>query len=165
MTPIYESSLQEKKMPIVLMYREDKSIPGYLNKRPGKDAGYDLYAAQDSWFWPFQTKVVTSNGSFDIPPLHIGRITSRSGHAKQGWLTHPGTIDHGYAGKYGITQTNLSFLPRRIKKGTRIAQLIFFPFTAVEIDEIQDRDLYEKEIQLQSESTRGVRGYGSSGDR
>lgn len=144
-------------------HRPDKTIPAYKNNRPGKDAGYDLYASEDKWFWPLQTIKVESNSHIHIPSAHLGRVTSRSGHSKDGWLVHPGTIDHGYAGNIGVIMTNLSFLPRRIKKGTRIAQMIFMPFTTVIMEEVEDSKSYEQIVQKLSNSNRGVSGFGDSG--
>jgi dUTP pyrophosphatase len=144
-------------------YRPDKSIPAYLNKRPGKDAGYDLYAAEDIWLLPLQTKVIKTNSHIHIPDGHLGRVTSRSGHAAKGWLTHAGTVDHGYTGNIGVIQTNLHVLPRKIKKGTRIAQLIFMPFTAVELHEIRNKDEYQEYVSYISNSDRCDNGYNSSG--
>lgn len=144
-------------------YQPDKKIPAYLNKRPGMDAGYDLYASKDVWLLPFQTKTIPSNSHIYIPAGHLGRVTSRSGHADRGWLTHPGTVDNGYTGCIGIIQTNLSIFPRRIKKGERIAQLIFMPFTAMKLEEINTFYQYKLRVQQESKSNRGTQARNSSG--
>jgi len=146
------------------MYRLRKDIPGYQNKRPGKDAGYDLFAAETKWFLPFQTRKVLSNACVHIPAGHLGRIKGRSGESLNGWLVHPGTVDHGYHGDIGIIVTNLSFLPRRIKEGTRPAQLIFMPFSeATEIEELDNREDYNAIVKRLSNSDRGDGGFGESG--
>jgi dUTP pyrophosphatase len=144
-------------------YVPDNSIEAYANKRPGNDAGYDLFAAHDIWFWPFQTRVIQSNSNIHIPEGKFGRVSSRSGHAKRGWLTHAGTIDNGYSGTIGITQTNLSLIPRRIRKGERIAQLIFIPFCAVRMHEIKDLEEFQFLVKQNSQSDRGMKSYNSSG--
>lgn len=144
-------------------YRPDKSIEGYLNKRPGKDAGYDLFALKDQWFLPLQTIVIDTNSHIHIPEGHLGRVTSRSGHSKKGWLVHAGTIDHGYSGNIGVIMTNLHFLPRKVKKGERIAQLIFMPFSAVELEECHLLSTFKLHVIESSDSDREDKGYGSSG--
>lgn len=144
-------------------FRPNKEMEAYKNKRPGQDAGYDLYAKENRWFWPLQTIKIDSNSHIHIPAEHLGRVTSRSGHSKEGWLVHPGTIDHGYTGNLGVIMTNLSFFPRRIKAGTRIAQLIFMPFTAVDLEEIDRYEDYETIVARLSRSDRGQSGFGDSG--
>lgn len=143
-------------------YRPDKDIPAYLNKRPGKDAGYDLYAAEDVWFWPLQTRKVKSNSHIHVPSGHFGHVAARGGHASRGWLTQ-GVVDHGYSGNIGIFQTNLSFLPRRIKKGERVAQLVFVPFTAVQLMEFDRLDDYQNIVKKLSNSDRQDKACNSSG--
>lgn len=144
-------------------YRPDKNMNAILNKRVGKDAGYDLYATKDIWFFPFQTRVVATNTHIHIPEGHFGCLTSRSGQAKRGWLTHAGTIDRGYTGNIGATQTNLSLLPRRVKKGERIAQIIFIPFTAVRPIEMDNYHDFAAYVKVKSKSDRGNKAYNSSG--
>lgn len=144
-------------------FRPNKEMPAYKNKRPGKDAGYDLFALEDVWLWPFQTKKINTNSHIHIPSGHFGRVTSRSGHALRGWLTHSGTVDSGYTGNIGVIQTNISLFPRKIKKGERIAQLIFIPFSQVEFEEIENKEDYEKLVKELTQSDRGNQGYNSSG--
>lgn len=144
-------------------YRPDKKMPAYYNKREGKDAGYDIYAAKDIWFLPFQTKKIPTNSQIHIPKGHFGCVTSRSGHAERGWLTHPGTIDHGYCGIISAIQTNVSILPRRIKKGERIAQMIFVPFENPRLQELEKEEDYRVIVSQLSRSDRKDQGYNSSG--
>ncbi|WP_422661642.1 dUTP diphosphatase (plasmid) [Paenibacillus sp. EC2-1] len=144
-------------------FRPDVDKPAYKNNRPGVDAGYDLYSLEDKWLMPFQTHVLKTNSHIHIPKGLLGRVTSRSGHSKKGWLTHPGTIDHGYTGNIGVIMTNLSLFPRRIKAGTRIAQIIFMPFVAPEMEEVDDDHFYCL-VERLSGSSRGETGFGDSGE-
>lgn len=157
--------MSELALPLTdtVFYRPNKQMEAYLNKRPGRDAGYDLYALEDMWFLPFQTRTIQTNSHIHIPEGHFGRITCRSGHAKRGWLTHSGTIDRGYTGNIGVTQTNLSLLPRRIRKGERIGQIIFIPFTAVNMMETTDYEDFQHQVTEDSQSDRGNKAYNSSG--
>jgi dUTPase len=92
-------------------YVPDNSIEAYANKRPGNDAGYDLFAAHDIWFWPFQTRVIQSNSNIHIPEGKFGRVSSRSGHAKRGWLTHAGTIDTDIQGQSALRKQTYRLFP------------------------------------------------------
>ncbi len=143
-------------------YRPNKDLPAFFNKRPGKDAGYDLYASKDTWFWPLQTKKIASNAHIHIPSHHFGFVATRGGHASNGWLVQ-GVVDHGYSGNIGIFQTNLSFLPRKIKKGERVAQLIFTPFSEVTLEEYELLSDYERIVEKLSGSDRGTKACNSSG--
>lgn len=90
-------------------------------------AGYDLYAAEDAIIVCGGRKLIKTNISMEITPGYYGRIAPRSGLAyKNGIDVLAGVIDSDYRGDIGVilynTDKNLDF---RIKKGDRIAQIIF----------------------------------------
>lgn len=145
-------------------YRENRNVEGYKNKRPGKDAGYDLYAVESKWILPFQTVKVETNAHIHIPKGVFGRIIGRSGMSLKGWLVYPGTIDHGYSGNLGVIMGNISLLPRRIKQGDRIAQIIFIPFVEVDLsEEVLQSIVFENRVLEDSQSDRNTTGFGDSG--
>lgn len=145
-------------------HRHDLDIPAYFNKRMGKDAGYDLFAAEDVWVYPLQTKSIPTNAFIHIPKGHFGQVSGRSGNTKRGWFLHTGIVDHGYSGQIGAITTNFAPWPRRIRKGERIAQLIFVPFTTVLFDqEVYDDAQYEAMVYTESNSERKKKAYNSSG--
>ena len=171
-TDLLEDSLiqrmeEKKEAPSVIdtiYYQPDESIPAYLNKRNGKDAGYDLYSTETKWFWPFQTRTIKANIHVLIPDGKLGWVASRGGHAGRGWLTHTGIIDTGYTGQIGVMQTNLSIFPRRVKKGERLAQLIFVPFSAVfGWKKCKELNEFDREVLELTGSNRGTQAYNSSG--
>ena len=98
------------------------------------------------------------NANFDANKLfvcenfHFGLTTSRSGETLKGNIVIPGIIDNTYRGQISALMFRVGLLPKKIKKNTRIAQLIIIPY---------------KECTIISEkldnSTRGENGYGSSG--
>lgn len=143
--------------------KENHEMDAYLNKRPGKDAGYDLFVKEDQWVWPLQTKAIKTNARIHIPRGLFGRVSPRSGNSKRGWLLHPGTVDHGYSGVIGAIVTNIYPWPRKIRAGERIAQLIFIPFQEVDLEEISDIDRYIEEVYGLSQSDRKQKAYNSSG--
>jgi dUTP pyrophosphatase len=122
--------------------RNDLSIPLPYKKRK-TDAGYDLYAAEDSWIFPLQTKTVKSNHKIliDEKSGQFALMQSRSGIRSKG-LFIDGVIDSGYAGVWGIMVTNISWLPKKIKKGERLCQAMFIPYYN---PELLEKDKFSKE--------------------
>jgi len=90
-----------------------------------------------------------------IPDTHYGRVAPRSGIS---WKHHvhvgAGVIDSDYRGNIGIVLYNLSSKDFIIKKGDRVAQLIF--------ERIENNAMIEEVTDL-DESDRGSGGYGSTG--
>lgn len=144
-------------------YQPVDDIPAFLNKRPGNDAGYDMYATETVWLLPFQTKTIKANCHAHIPRGHLVWVASRGGHAGRGWLTHTGIVDTGYSGQIGVMQTNLSIFPRRVKKGERLAQLVVIPFSAIHWKRVAELDTFENLVKSESGSNRGNNAYNSSG--
>lgn len=114
--------------------RVDKSIPLPYQKRE-TDAGYDLYASETKWIFPLRTKKLLSNHKIHIEDGLFGLIQPRSGIRSRG-LFIDGVIDEGYQGIFGIVITNISLLPKRIKAGDRVCQVIYLKPYKVEHNEV-----------------------------
>jgi dUTP pyrophosphatase len=87
-------------------------------------------------------------------------VRPRSGLALRhgiGVLNAPGTIDSDYRGEVGVLLINLGEAPFTVRRGDRIAQLVFARVEAVEWEETGESadDL--------TASDRGAGGFGSSG--
>lgn len=132
--------------------RLNKDLPLPFKKNP-KDAGYDIYAAKDTWVLPFQTKVIPSNHSILIENELFGAMFPRSSIRKQGWLIE-GIIDEEFTGYFKIIATNICLWPRKIRKGERVCQLVFLPYHNVIFNEV---DEYPRE------TIRGEGGFGHTG--
>jgi dUTP pyrophosphatase len=132
--------------------RVDKNIPLPFKKR-NTDAGVDLYAAETKIIWPLTTKKLLSNHKIHITDGLFGLIQSRSGFRQKGLLID-GVIDEGYQGIFGIIVSNIGFLPRIIKKGDRVCQVIYLNPYKIEHIEVED---------FSKTSNRGTEGFGSSG--
>lgn len=117
------------------------------------DAGFDLFATETRLLWPFQTARIPVNLAVDIPPGHFGWVTGRSGKSSLGLLVHAGIIDAGYTGQIQVVMTNVGVLPRKIRRGDRIAQLIVLSLPPVD---------FEMAVGL-PDRRRGVKGFGSTG--
>jgi dUTP pyrophosphatase len=133
----------------------------FINKhnrtfRPSKpgDVGHDLYSNNDLIVWPFQTKMIETGIFLDQPSSLWCMIVARSSTTRKHLMVFQGIIDSGYQGELFVVVRNLSLIPRRIRKGERYAQAIFFPATRP--------DMYEVK-QFAAASVRGDTGFGSSG--
>ena len=118
-------------------------------------AGYDLYAAEDSIIVCGSRKLVKTNVSMEITPGYYGRIAPRSGLAyKNGIDVLAGVIDSDYRGDIGVilynTDKNIDFV---VKKGDRIAQIIFEACYSATLNEVKNLD----------NTLRQSGGFGSTG--
>jgi dUTP pyrophosphatase len=105
-------------------------------------AGYDLYAAEDTTIVCGTRKLVKTNISMAITTGYYGRIAPRSGLAyKNGIDVLAGVIDSDYRGDIGVilynTDKDIDFI---VKKGDRIAQIIFEACYSVNFNETNTLD-------------------------
>lgn len=131
--------------------RHDKSLP--LFKHDIGDAGYDVYATEDKWIWPWKITKIPTNCSIELPKGFYAEVVGRSGQTTLGNIVHEGTVDNSYRGVIHIMMSRVGFLPRKIKRGTRVAQLIvkrYYEVKWLEIDGLSKTD-------------RQDNGFGSSG--
>jgi len=116
------------------------------------DAGLDLYVSQDTVVLPKSYTDVPSEVAIQMPNDYFAQILPRSSTSKKGIVVFPATIDPGFRGPLYACCWNLSSEPIMIKKGDRLAQIIFhrrtYPYV-VEVDELEG-------------SNRGENGFGSS---
>ena len=118
------------------------------------DAGWDLYASEDVIIEPSQTQPVGTNIAMAIPDGYVGLIWDRSGMAtKRGVHRFAGVIDSGYRGEIKVCLWNSSKEHCIINKGDRMAQILFQPVPPLPMIEVQDINT----------TSRGVKGFGSSG--
>lgn len=92
----------------------------------------------------------------ELPEDTEAQIRPRSGLALKYGISivnSPGTVDEDYRGDVGVILINLGEYPFTIKKGDRIAQLVF--------QKVEKFDL--KVADKLSETIRGEGGYGSTG--
>lgn len=121
-------------------------------------AGYDLRAAlaEPLVLEPGARALVPSGFAMEIPSGWEGQVRPRSGLALEYGLTllnTPGTIDSDYRGEVKVLLVNLGGEPITVRRGERIAQLVFAPLAPVEVEE---RPRLE-------ETARDSGGFGSTG--
>lgn len=140
----------------VLITRLDRELPIPTYAKPG-DAGADIYSRIDLTIGPGERALVPTGISIAIPVGYAAFAHPRSGLAiKYGvsMVNAPGTIDAGYRGELQIIlinhDLNESFI---IKRGDRIAQLVFQKVESAEFIEVEELP----------GSGRGSGGFGSTG--
>jgi dUTP pyrophosphatase len=117
-------------------------------------AGYDLHAAYDSVVPKRGKALVKTDIAMVIDPSVYGRVAPRSGLAwKNSIDVGAGVIDSDYRGNIGIILFNHGDEDFDVKRGDRIAQLIFEKIKMVDFDEVDELE----------ETTRGDGGFGSTG--
>lgn len=118
------------------------------------DAGVDLYACEDYDLAPGERRLFKTGIAMAIPQGYVGLIWPRSGLSyKKGSDILGGVIDSGYRGDIGIILLNTGSEIIDVKKGDRIAQMLFQEITLPEIQEVTSLE----------ESDRGEGGFGSTG--
>ena len=120
------------------------------------DAGWDLYVSRDCVIKPGETVDVHTDIYMDMPPYLYARITGRSSTLrKHKLLVNEGIIDNGYTGELFICVHNLGSKPFEVKKGMRLAQVLFHTIEDVRWSQVEDiREVPGK---------RGSNGFGSTG--
>ena len=118
------------------------------------DAGWDLYASEDCVINSKERGVVNTGISIEMPNYFAGLIWPRSGMAiNAGIDVLAGVIDSGYRGEIMVCLYNTSDEDVEIKRGDRIAQIIFQEVPAISL-------LLREELEA---SQRGSDGFGSTG--
>lgn len=154
---------------------ETAVVPTKAHKQ---DAGWDLYADEDMTILPGQLAKIKTGIAFGIPDGYVGLIWDRSGFSTKN-VAHrfAGVIDATYRGEVIVAIYNtigvyysmydskcidvnltpvMDVYPAKtieIKRGDKIAQILFQKHYGDEMVEVDDLDSTE----------RGDKGFGSSG--
>lgn len=140
----------------VLSHGEGLETPAYAT--PGS-AGCDLRAAVEAelTITPGGRALVPTGIAVAIPPGYEGQVRMRSGLAHDkglALLNAPGTVDSDYRGEIRVIVANLGSEPATIRRGDRIAQLVFAPV---------EQARFERVTALPP-SARNTGGFGSTGN-
>lgn len=139
----------------VLPHGEGLDLPAYAT--PGA-AGCDLRAAIEAelTITPGGRTLVPTGLAIAIPEGYEGQVRMRSGLALENGLAllnAPGTIDSDYRGEIRVIVANLGTEPVTLKRGDRIAQLVFAPVLRAQFEKVQELP----------PSARESGGFGSTG--
>lgn len=120
-------------------------------------AGFDLRATEGDVISPGYRKAFGTGVSVAIPPGFVGKVFSRSGMGfKHGVSLSNGTgiIDSDFRGEIKVSLINKGNDFYTVKRGDRIAQIIFEKLPDIELEKVTVLDVTE----------RGDNGFGSTGN-
>ena len=130
-------------------------IPTYASAQA---AGMDLRAdlSEEITIAPFERKIIPTGLSIALPEGYEAQVRPRSGLAAKHGITvlnAPGTVDADYRGDIGVILINLSNTNFSIEPGMRIAQIVIAQYAIISWEQVE----------VLSDSERGIRGFGSTG--
>jgi dUTP pyrophosphatase len=138
---------------------EDAKLP---TKAHPSDAGFDLYALEDTVVSVDGVTAVKTGIAIEMPPGIWIKIFAKSGLAvKQNLGVTAGVIDNAYRGEYIVAMVNYGTEPYTFKKGDKIAQMVVMPHLVPKLPE-GEQEVQEVE-EFTAETDRGDKGFGSSG--
>lgn len=97
--------------------------------------------------------VIRTGVHVEMPEGYWGAILPRSSSNKLGMFVPFSVIDNGYRGELFPMVHNLSDKTIKIERGKKFAQFIMFPMVVLPLMQVESL----------SESSRGVKGFGSTG--
>lgn len=131
----------------------DPSLPDLRYAKAG-DAGFDLYAREDTVLRPGVPTAVPSGVAIELPAGYVSLVWDKSGLAiKQGLKVLGGVIDSQYRGEYMVGMINLTDTEYVFSKGDKIAQVLIQKVEQATFEFVEEL----------SETERGATGFGSSG--
>jgi len=137
-----------------LAHNADLPLPA---RQTSGSAGYDVASAEpDFLLAPGERRAVATGLVFELPAGMEMQVRPRSGLALKHGITlpnAPGTIDSDYRGELKIVMQNLGSAPVPIRRGDRIAQLVFARYETPALAEASSL----------ASSERGPGGFGSTG--
>jgi dUTP pyrophosphatase len=151
------SSLSSLSSPVRILrlpHNPDLPLP---SRQTAGAAGYDVCSAEpDLVLQPNERRAIATGLVFELPAGMEMQVRPRSGLALKHGLTvpnAPGTIDPDYRGELKIIVFNLGADPIPVRRGDRIAQLVFARFETPALEETNTIGATE----------RGAGGFGSTG--
>ena len=116
------------------------------------DAGYDLRAAKGYIIHPGKKRTMETGVHVELPKNTVAYIKDRSSMYANDLIVS-GTIDPGYTGPIKVTMHNIGENMALIKRGDKIAQLVFHETLSPKFTKV---DKFK-------ETERGDGGFGSTG--
>jgi dUTP pyrophosphatase len=146
-----------EELKVFVTRKAGASLPGYATNA---SSGMDLRADIESpvLLAPLERALIPTGISIGIPEGYEAEIRPRSGLAVEFGITvlnTPGTIDADYRGEIKVILINLGAEPFEVKRGDRVAQIVF----------TRTERVRWQEVELLPESGRGQGGFGSTGRR
>ena len=143
---------------ILIKYLKESKDLYRLEKATKGSAGFDLLASINNSLeiGAGKSLLVPCGFSLQMPNNFEAQVRPRSGLALKNYVTvlnTPGTIDSDYRGEICVILINHGQIPFKIRRGMRIAQIIFKETPQVNLVEVDELD----------DTKRGSGGFGSTG--
>ena len=116
-------------------------------------ACHDLFAARCVTLEPGATRSIETDLGFSFNKKYMAKIYAKSSLSLQSIFLGSGVVDFDYRGNVRVILTTLSNRTNRAETGDRIAQVLFVRKEEPEFEEVENFD----------ETSRGTKGFGSSG--
>jgi dUTP pyrophosphatase len=148
----------EDAVRITIRYlKHHKGLPAIRRQTPGS-SGFDIHAAcaDRTVVAPGAAVLIPAGFELSMPDTYEAQVRPRSGLALKnriGLLNSPGTVDSDYRGEVCVILYNFGEEDFVVRRGDRIAQLVFSRAPRVEL--VEDDALDETE--------RGPGGFGHTG--
>jgi len=134
----------------VKLLHKDAKVP---TRAHDDDAGYDLYAIEDTYVYPGEIHKMPIGISLEIPFMTVGEIVHRSSTFACN-CSVLGHVDGGYRGEIIVAMQNHSpHSVYKVRKGDRLAQLILKSIRTPTVELVTNLD----------DTVRGEGGFGSTG--
>jgi dUTP pyrophosphatase len=117
------------------------------------DAAFDLYTDANIIIYPNTTVKVTTGIAVEIPEGFYAQILGRSGLSSKGVHVTGGVVDAGYRGEWLVILHCTNKNGYEFSVGDKIAQFVLHEVPPARIVEVEEL----------SETSRGDKGFGSSG--
>ena len=140
---------------IQIINNSKHDLPQY---ETNQSAGMDVRAniEEPITLKPLERVVIRTGLHISLQPGFEAQVRPRSGLALKKGITvlnSPGTIDPDYRGEIGVILVNLSAENFVIEDGERVAQIVIAKYEQASWEEVE----------ILSETKRGVDGFGSTG--
>lgn len=117
------------------------------------DAGYDLYAREQTVILPNSSACFNTGVHMEIPQGYVGFLKSKSGLNVKHGITSEGVIDSGYTGSIVVKLYNHSDRHYVVNRGDKISQIVLLPIFTPALTQVETLE----------DTERGGNGFGSSG--
>lgn len=116
--------------------------------------GYDIYNPEKTCIQKNSIRRIRCGFKIACPDDTYAEILGRSSMTMQRLIVYTGLIDSNYRGEVMVMMHNMSDSTLYLKKGIRMAQIVFKPVHRVRLIEI---------LKVDSDTERGEGGFGSTG--
>ena len=152
----------------VFKIRSDARLPLRAHKT---DAGMDLFYCPNGelaenfnkeglGIYPRESKLIPTGLKVEVPYGYMLEVKNKSGIAsKRKLITGACVVDPGYDGELYVDLHNIGTNTQYLRPGDKIAQAVLIPIIPCGVEEVFSDE------GMNVDSTRGVGGFGSTGER